>query len=130
MSIPRPGTLRSNIIARLWEFDDDESRFAILASVFSVMARHLDLHPIDIAGNTVAVYRLNTQERTEGNSMKILLTANIPEVLEFEWFKHVREFDVAHPGCLFQIVGDTAQSTDKIIQLMHAVGFGVVNKLS
>jgi hypothetical protein len=62
--------------------------------------------------------------------MKILLTANIPEVLEFEWLTHVREFDVAHPGCLFQIVGETAQSTDKIIQLMHAVGFGVVKKLS
>ena len=62
--------------------------------------------------------------------MKILLTANIPEVLELEWFKHVRAFDVAHPGCLFQIVGDTAQSTDKIIQLMHAVGIGVVKKLS
>ena len=128
MSIPRPGTLRSNIIARLWEFDDDESRFAILASVFAVMARHLELNPIDMAGNMVAVHRHT--RRTEGNSMKILLTANIPEVLELEWFKHVREFDVAHPGCLFQIVGDTAQSTDKIIQLMHAVGFGVVNKLS
>jgi hypothetical protein len=60
--------------------------------------------------------------------MKILLTANIPEVLEFEWLKHVREFDVAYPGCLFQIVGDTAQSTDKIIQLMRAAGFGVVKK--
>ena len=62
--------------------------------------------------------------------MKILLTANIPEALEFEWFKHVREFDVAHPGCLFQIVGETAQSTDEIIQLMHVVGFGVVKKLA
>jgi hypothetical protein len=62
--------------------------------------------------------------------MKILLTANIPEVLEFEWLTHVREFDVAHPGCLFQIVGDTAQSTNKIIRLMLAAGFGVVRKLS
>lgn len=62
--------------------------------------------------------------------MKILLTADIPEVLEFEWLKHVREFDFAHPGCLFQIVGDTAQSTDTIIQLMHAAGFGFVKKLS
>ena len=62
--------------------------------------------------------------------MKILLTADIPEVLEFEWLKHVREFDVAYPDCLFQIVGDTAQSTNNIIQLMHAVGFGVVRKLS
>ena len=73
---------------------------------------------------------LRDHGRTEGNGMKILLTANIPEVLEFEWFKHVREFYVAHPGCLFQIVGETARSTDKIIQLMHAVGFGVVKKLS
>ena len=105
MSIPRPGTLRSNIIARLWEFDDDEGRFAILASVFAVMARHLELDPIDMAGNMVAVSR-HTRRRTEGNSTKILLTAKIPEVLELEWFKHVREFDVAHPGCLFQIVGE------------------------
>jgi hypothetical protein len=65
-------------------------------------------------------------EYSEGNSVKILLTADIPEVLEFEWLKHVREFDVAHPGCLFQIVGNTAQSTNKIIQLMHAAGFGIV----
>ena len=28
----------NGIIARLWEFDDDESRFAILAAVFSVMS--------------------------------------------------------------------------------------------
>jgi hypothetical protein len=62
--------------------------------------------------------------------MKILLTADIPEVLQLEWLNHVREFDVAHPGCLFQIVGDTAQSTNKIIQLMHAAGFGVVKMLS
>lgn len=62
--------------------------------------------------------------------MNMLLSADIPEVLEFEWLKHVREFDVAHPGCLFQIVGETAQSTDKIIELMHAAGFGVARKLS
>ena len=68
--------------------------------------------------------------KNQGYSMKVLLTANIPEVLEFEWLKHIREFDVAHPGCLFQIVGETAQSTDKIIQLMHAAGFGVVKVLS
>jgi hypothetical protein len=52
----------NDIIARLWEFDDDESRFAILASVFSVKARHLELDPIDMSGNMVAVYRLITQE--------------------------------------------------------------------
>lgn len=72
----------------------------------------------------------HTRRRTKGNSTKILLTADIPQVLEFEWLKHVREFDVAHPGCLFQIVGETAQSTDKIIQLLHAAGFGVVKELS
>jgi hypothetical protein len=68
--------------------------------------------------------------RAKGNSMKILLTADIPEVLEFEWLKRVREFDVDYPGCLFQIVGETAESTNKIIQLMHAAGFGVVKKAS
>ena len=52
----------NGIIARPWEFDDDESRFAILAAVFSVMARHLELEPIDKAGKMVAVYRLIKQE--------------------------------------------------------------------
>jgi hypothetical protein len=58
----------NGIIARLWEFDDDESRFAILAAVFSVMAQHLELEPIDMAEKMVAVYRLVTQEEPSGKA--------------------------------------------------------------
>jgi hypothetical protein len=71
----------------------------------------------------------HAKRRTKANSMKILLTADIPEGLHFEWLKHIRKFDVAHPGCLFQIVGESAQSTDRIFQLMHAAGFGVPRTL-
>ena len=83
-----------------------------------------------MAGRRSLFTNSSHMRKNQGYSMKVLLTANIPEVLEFEWLKHIREFDVAHPGCLFQIVGETAQSTDKIIQLMHAAGFGVVKILS
>jgi hypothetical protein len=58
----------NDIIARLWEFEDDESRFAILAAVFSVMAQHLELDPLDMAEKMVAVYKLITHEEPRGTA--------------------------------------------------------------
>jgi hypothetical protein len=101
------------------ELDDIGSRHSVLSWIAPTWRERRSLFA-----------KLSHRGRTKENIVKILLTADIPEVLEFEWLKHVREFDVDHPGCLFQIVGDTAQSTDTIIQLMHAVGFGLIKKLS
>lgn len=38
---------------------------------------------------------------------KIFTIAHIPEELVQQWLQHLRNFDVAHPGCHFEIAIDT-----------------------
>ena len=35
--------------------------------------------------------------------MKIFTTAEIPDELAKEWLQHLRDFDIAHPGCHFSV---------------------------
>jgi len=37
---------------------------------------------------------------------KIFTLAHVPEGLEKAWLQHLRDFDVAHPGCHFEVVAD------------------------
>ncbi len=38
--------------------------------------------------------------------MKIFIRAHIPSELEQKWLQHVRNFDVANPGCHFEVMVD------------------------
>jgi hypothetical protein len=38
--------------------------------------------------------------------MKIFTVANVPDDLQQEWLQHLRDFDVAHPGCHFEVAMD------------------------
>ena len=38
--------------------------------------------------------------------MKVFIIAHVPEELLQSWLQHVRDFDVAHAGCHFEIVAD------------------------
>lgn len=42
---------------------------------------------------------------------KVFITADIPAGLEQAWLQHVRNFDVAHPGCHFEIAQDAPNMT-------------------
>lgn len=47
---------------------------------------------------------------------KIFITAEIPQELEQKWLQHVRDFDVSHPGCHFEVAMDRPD-----INIMEAV---------
>lgn len=35
--------------------------------------------------------------------MKVFTVAHVPPELEQAWLQHLRDFDVAHPGCHFEV---------------------------
>ena len=45
--------------------------------------------------------------------MKILVIAEIPDDKAQMFFQHIRDFDVAHPGCKFQAI---ANAPDRSIE--------------
>jgi hypothetical protein len=47
--------------------------------------------------------------------MKIFTIAHVPPELEKAWLQHLRDFDVAHPGCHFEVCID---APDKSIEEM------------
>jgi hypothetical protein len=49
---------------------------------------------------------------------KIYTIAYMPDELAKAWLQHLREFDTAHPGCHFEIVGDTDASLDDLRKLV------------
>jgi hypothetical protein len=46
---------------------------------------------------------------------KILTLAHVPEGLEKAWLQHLRDFDVAHPGCHFEVIADAPEAKVKDI---------------
>jgi len=38
--------------------------------------------------------------------MKVFIRAHIPPELQQKWLQHVRDFDVANPGCHFEVMAD------------------------
>ena len=38
---------------------------------------------------------------------KIFTTAHLPQPLVKDWLQHLRDFDVAHPGCHFEVAVDS-----------------------
>lgn len=40
------------------------------------------------------------------SNVKIFTIADVPVEIADEWLQHLRDFDTAHPGCHFKVVGD------------------------
>lgn len=53
--------------------------------------------------------------------MKIFTVSHVPPELAQEWLQHLRDFDVAHPGCHFEVAVDAPpeQSLVEIMQTMR-----------
>lgn len=43
--------------------------------------------------------------------MKILTLSTIPDELAHAWLQHLRDFDVAHPGCHFEVAASSPDMT-------------------
>jgi hypothetical protein len=54
-------------------------------------------------------YQLGLDQMTR----KVFITAHIPPELEKAWLQHVRDFDVAHEGCHFDIAMDAPEMSLK-----------------
>ena len=39
----------------------------------------------------------------------ICTVAHVPDELDQAWLQHLRDFDVAHPGCHFEVIADMPQ---------------------
>lgn len=42
---------------------------------------------------------------------KIFTLAHVTPDLERAWLQHLRDFDLAHPGCHFEVLADTPDAT-------------------
>jgi hypothetical protein len=51
--------------------------------------------------------------------MKIFTVADVPLDLAQAWLQHLRDFDTAHPGCHFEVMGDAPSMTlEQIVDMM------------
>jgi hypothetical protein len=49
--------------------------------------------------------------------MKIFTVAEMPDGLAKAWLQHLRDFDIAHPGCHFEVLADAPDMPfDEVIQ--------------
>lgn len=44
-------------------------------------------------------------------NVRIFTITNIPGDLAMDWLQHLRDFDIAHPGCHFEVMADTPDMT-------------------
>ena len=53
--------------------------------------------------------------------MKIITQAQIPDELARDWLQHLRDFDVAHPGCHFEVTMTTDRSVSvrEMVEIMR-----------
>lgn len=42
-------------------------------------------------------------------TVKVFTLAHLPEALVQAWLQHMRDFDAAHPGCHFEVLGDASE---------------------
>jgi hypothetical protein len=52
--------------------------------------------------------------------MKIFTVANVPDGLQQKWLQHLRDFDVANPGCHFEVIADVHPDTplEEVIEML------------
>lgn len=56
-----------------------------------------------------------------GDRVKIFTVAHVAPELQQKWLQHLRDFDVAHPGCHFEVMSDGApgMSLPEIIETLQ-----------
>lgn len=53
-------------------------------------------------------------------TVKVFTVTQLPEALVQEWLQHLRDFDIAHPGCHFEVAIDAPDMPlAKIIELVQ-----------
>jgi hypothetical protein len=45
------------------------------------------------------------------SKVKIFVLGQLPQQLMQQWLQHLRDFDVEHPGCHFQIMADAEDAS-------------------
>ncbi|MBO0717860.1 MAG: hypothetical protein J2P55_11070 [Rhizobiales bacterium] len=62
---------------------------------------------------------------------KIVTIAHVPEGLEHEWLQYLRDFDIAHPGCHFEVLTDSPLTTAEIKEQLQKIapGFGHITTI-
>jgi len=45
------------------------------------------------------------------DNIKVFTVAHLPPQLENAWLQHLRDFDVANPGCHFEVMVDSPHSS-------------------
>jgi hypothetical protein len=62
--------------------------------------------------------------------MRIVTIAHVPPELAHEWLQRLRDFDVAHPGCHFEVMNDAPEMTLaealEMVQLDPALTFSAI----
>jgi len=52
---------------------------------------------------------------------KIATVAHVPPELVKAWLQHLRNFDVAHPGCHFQTMVDIDEVPDDVLDMLRGI---------
>ena len=52
-------------------------------------------------------------------NVRIVTIANVPDDLAQAWLQHLRDFDVAHPGCHFEVMADAPEMS--VADMLRAV---------
>jgi hypothetical protein len=62
---------------------------------------------------------------------KIVTVAHIPEGLEHEWLQYLRDFDIAHPGCHFEVLAESPLTVAEITEVLQKIapGFGNITTI-
>ena len=54
--------------------------------------------------------------------LKIFTVAHVPTELAHEWLQYLRDFDIAHPNCHFEVYGDAPDTPmADIIEIMKQI---------
>jgi hypothetical protein len=52
--------------------------------------------------------------------VKVFTVAHVPPALEKAWLQHLRDFDVAHPGCHFEVLAEAPeQPMAEVIEMLR-----------
>ena len=49
---------------------------------------------------------------------KVFTIAHVPDELAQAWLQHLRDFDVAHPGCHFEVMQETDVSLREAVEML------------
>lgn len=52
-------------------------------------------------------------------TVKVFTVAHVPEHLTQAWLQHLRDFDVAHPDCHFEVMADAPEMS--FVDMLHQV---------